>query len=79
MLIIHCGRITMGLRSAATKLESLARVRTDSTDTGEMMSALAEIADSLFREFSHLHERLDRLEAALKRQEIPPDPPTAKT
>lgn len=69
----------MGLRSAATKLESLAKARSDNSDTGEMMSALAEIADSLFREFAHLHDRLDRLEGALKRLETPPDLPKAKT
>ena len=49
------------------------RPNTANTDTGALYQALAEMADGLFHEFEHLHGRLDKLDASLKRIETPPD------
>ena len=63
----------MALRAAAAKLESLSKAHTANTDTGALYQALAEMADGLYREFAHLHDRIDKLDASLKRIETPPD------
>lgn len=59
----------MSLRAAKAKLEALAKAHTANTDTAEMYQALAEMADGLFREFEHLHDRLTRQDDALTRIE----------
>ena len=67
----------MALRAAAAKLETLAKNHTGNSDTADLYLALSEIAGSLFLEFAHLHERLDRLDAALNQRENRPYPEPA--
>ena len=67
----------MTLRAAAAKLESLSKAHTANSDMVVLSAALVDLANGLFHEFAHLHDRLDKLDAALKRIEPRPDPAPA--
>ena len=61
----------MSLRAAKKILEDLASERVDGNDVvgRETTKALLNLAGGLWDEFSGLHERLDRIEAAQQRLE----------